>query len=177
MISAMTERRIMQAIEDQISDLYRYARFLEATPDRADDLLQDCLERGVSRLDHFQSGTDLRAWLFTIMHNLFIDRARRRQRRGFHVPVDDWLVDFHQPPNQIDRLRLKDLDRALAALKPRDRWILHLVVIEGKRSRRRARIEYRRRHGEKRPVAGPSRAGPRGLKGPGSSRENATIVS
>ena len=133
MISAMTERRIMQAIEDQISDLYRYARFLEATPDRADDLLQDCLERGVSRLDRFQSGTDLRAWLFTIMHNLFIDRARRRQRRGFHVPVDDWLVDFHQPPNQIDRLRLKDLDRALAALKPRDRWILHLVVIEGKR--------------------------------------------
>ncbi|MCF3630806.1 sigma-70 family RNA polymerase sigma factor [Thalassospiraceae bacterium LMO-SO8] len=135
----MTERRIMQAIEDQIPDLYRYARFLEATPDRADDLLQDCLERGVSRLDRFQAGTDLRAWLFAIMHNLFIDRARRRQRRGPHVPVEDWLAETHQPPDQIDRLRLKDLDRALAALKPRDRWILHLVVIEGKRYRDVAR--------------------------------------
>ena len=48
----------MQAIEDQIPHLHRYARFLEATPDRADDLLQDCLERGVSRLDRFQAGTD-----------------------------------------------------------------------------------------------------------------------
>ncbi|MEQ8504310.1 MAG: RNA polymerase sigma factor [Rhodospirillales bacterium] len=128
----MTERRLMQAIEDQIPQLQRYARFLEAAPDRADDLLQDCLERGVSCMDRFETGTDMRAWLFTIMHNLFIDRARRRQRRGPHVPVEDWLVEIGQPPDQIDRLRLKDLDRALAGLKPRDRRILRLVVIEGK---------------------------------------------
>lgn len=133
MIGVMTERRLMQAIEDQIPQLQRYARFLEATPDRADDLLQDCLERGVSRLDRFQAGTDMRAWLFAIMHNLFIDRARRRQRRGSHVPIGDWFTEIHQPPDQIDRLRLKDLDRALTVLKPRDRWILRLVVIEGKR--------------------------------------------
>ncbi len=123
----------MQAIEDQIPQLQRYARFLEATPDRADDLLQDCLERGVARLDRFQAGTDMRAWLFAVMHNLFIDRARRRQRRGAHVPIGEWLTEIHQPPDQIDRLRLKDLDRALTVLSPRDRWILHLVVIEGKR--------------------------------------------
>ncbi|PIW29781.1 MAG: RNA polymerase subunit sigma-24 [Rhodospirillales bacterium CG15_BIG_FIL_POST_REV_8_21_14_020_66_15] len=123
----------MQEIEAQIPHLRRYARSLEPAPDRADDLMQDCLERGMSRIDRFEAGTDIRSWLFAIMHNLFIDSMRRRRRRGHHVPVEEWLEETHQPPDQIDHLRLQDLDRALADLKPRDRWILHLVVFEGKR--------------------------------------------
>ena len=65
---------------EQIPRLRRYARTLVGDPTQADDLVQGCLERAWRRLHLWEPGSDLRAWLFTVLHNLHIDAARRRAR-------------------------------------------------------------------------------------------------
>src|SRR3546814_12977688 len=80
------DREQAEAIESHIPALRRYARALVRDADKADDLVQDCLERSVSRIAQFQPGTNLRTWLFTIMHNLHCDALRRTQRRGPPLP-------------------------------------------------------------------------------------------
>ncbi|MER8652860.1 RNA polymerase sigma factor, partial [Mesorhizobium sp. M1121] len=71
-----------RAILDEIPRLRRYARSLLRDRDSADDLVQDCLERALLRLDNWQKGESPRKWLFTIMHHLFIDQMRKVNRRG-----------------------------------------------------------------------------------------------
>ena len=70
------------AILGEIPRLRRYARSLLRDRDSADDLVQDCLERALMRLDNWQTGESPRRWLFTIMHHLFIDQMRKMSRRG-----------------------------------------------------------------------------------------------
>jgi RNA polymerase sigma-70 factor (ECF subfamily) len=70
----------MQQIEAEIPRLRRFARFLGRDPDAADDLVQECLIRAVAHIDRWKPGTNLRAWLFTIMRNCHISEARRRVR-------------------------------------------------------------------------------------------------
>jgi RNA polymerase sigma-70 factor (ECF subfamily) len=59
-----------------IPRLRRYARALTADRARADDLVQDTLERALVKYDLWRPGSDLRAWLFTIMHNVYINQVR-----------------------------------------------------------------------------------------------------
>ncbi|MFZ3220435.1 MAG: sigma factor, partial [Rhodoferax sp.] len=76
----------------QIPGLRRYARALTGDAWAADDLVQDTLERACSRWRLWLVGSDLRAWLFTLMHNLFVSDLRRltRQRRaGATLDLDD----------------------------------------------------------------------------------------
>jgi RNA polymerase sigma-70 factor, ECF subfamily len=69
--------------------LRRYARALLANPDQADDLVQASVERGLSRMHLWRHGTDLRAWLFTIMHNLYVNDLARARIRPDSVPLED----------------------------------------------------------------------------------------
>src|SRR5438128_600356 len=69
-------------VEAQIPQLRRYARALTGDAWAADDLVQDTLERACDRWHLWRAGSDLRAWLFTLMHNLFIDGARRATRQA-----------------------------------------------------------------------------------------------
>ena len=71
-----------QSIVDHLPGLRRYARALTGDAWAADDLVQDTLERACSRWRLWLAGSDLRAWLFTLMHNLFISQLRQLQRRG-----------------------------------------------------------------------------------------------
>ena len=66
-----------RAILAEIPRLRRYARALTRRSRGADDLVQDTLERAWSRVAHGGAGSDLRAWLFAIMHNLHVDQLRR----------------------------------------------------------------------------------------------------
>jgi RNA polymerase sigma-70 factor (ECF subfamily) len=68
---------VVRLIEAEIPRLRRYARALLRDPDRADDLAQDTLLRGLEKSHLYRSGTDLRAWLFTIMHNQHVNSVRR----------------------------------------------------------------------------------------------------
>jgi RNA polymerase sigma-70 factor, ECF subfamily len=69
-------------VEEQIPRLRRYARALTRNRDRADDLVQDTLSRALIKEQFWQPGTNLRAWLFTIMHNQYVNNVRRDVRRG-----------------------------------------------------------------------------------------------
>jgi RNA polymerase sigma-70 factor, ECF subfamily len=120
-----------RAIEDHIPALRRYARAMTGSRDGADDLVQDCLERAVACLAQFQSGTDLRAWLFAILHNLHCTRLRRRVRQGTQVPFEKCDYLLGQPARQGESLELRDLRRAILTLSPEHQRILLLAAVEG----------------------------------------------
>lgn len=126
----MNDRR--NAILAEIPRLRRYARSLMRDSDRADDLVQDSLERAFTRLANWQTGENPRRWLFTIMHNIFIDNVRKDQRRGEVIPLSD--VDGGRTPvpaDQHDKLVARDVLDALQKIDPDRRAALMLVAVEG----------------------------------------------
>ena len=112
-----------------IPSLRRYARGLVSDPDRADDLVQDTLERAWSRFSLWQRRSEERAWMFGIMHNHFIDRVRAQRSRPEDSAGDD-LPELPQRPQQTDGLEVRDLDRLLQRLPPEQREVLLLVSVD-----------------------------------------------
>ncbi|WP_078118179.1 RNA polymerase sigma factor [Thiosocius teredinicola] len=115
----------------QIPSLRRYARALTGTQDEADDLVQDCLARAWSRMHMWQPGSDLRKWLFAIMHNLYVNNVRRSARTPQAVPLDDVAASLPQRDQAADSLHLRDLESAFAKLSPDQKQVLLLVSLEG----------------------------------------------
>ena len=112
-----------------IPSLRRYARGLVSDRDRADDLVQDTLERAWSRFSMWQKRGEVRAWMFGIMHNHFVDRLRAQRNRPEYSAGDD-VPDFAQRSLQADALEVRDLDRLLQRLPPEHREVLLLVGVE-----------------------------------------------
>ena len=117
------------AILAEIPRLRRYARALLGHRVAADDLVQDTLERAWSRIGQWRPSTDLRAWLFSIMHNLHVDQARRSTPPT--CPVDEVNDDLQTRPTQTDGLELNDLESALRQLPDEQREVVLLVALEG----------------------------------------------
>jgi RNA polymerase sigma-70 factor (ECF subfamily) len=112
-----------------IPDLRRYARSLTGDAWAADDLVQDTLERACDRWQLWSAGSDLRAWLFTLMHNLFIDGARRALRQqAQRVDVEDAEQELVAPAGASDQLL--DLQRCLLRLPEEQREVLLLVALQ-----------------------------------------------
>jgi len=122
-----------QRIEAEIPRLRRYARALCRDVTAADDLVQDCLARALAKLHLWQEGTDLRAWLFTILHNQHVNRIRRSVREGTMVELSESEPSLTQAPRQDRRLELRDLDCALGQLPEEQRAAILLVGLEGMR--------------------------------------------
>ncbi|HXC91406.1 MAG TPA: sigma-70 family RNA polymerase sigma factor [Stellaceae bacterium] len=120
-------------IEAEIPRLRRYARALTRDVCAADDLVQDCLTRALGKLHLWQSGTDLRAWLFTILHNQYVNYVRRSVREGAAVGLSDNEPLLTRAPHQGQRLELRDLERAIAKLPEEQRSAILLVGLEGMR--------------------------------------------
>ncbi len=119
--------RIEHEIVQYIPRLRRYARaLLRGNAGAADDLVQDCLERALSRLHLWRRGTDLRAWLFTVMHNLYVNQLRRQ---GREVAMDE-LPD-PSPVSAYEPGQAGDIEQALVQLQPDQREILLMVALEG----------------------------------------------
>ena len=118
-------------VEEQIPRLRRYARALTRDATRADDLVQICLTRAVAKSHLWQRGTNLRAWLFTILHNVHVNEVHRALREGLAVPVEDAAPLMTAPASQEAWLQLRDLDRAMARLAEEHRQVLLLVGLEG----------------------------------------------
>ena len=112
-----------------IPSLRRYARGLVSDRERADDLVQDTLERAWARFSMWQRRGEIRAWMFGIMHNHFIDRLRAQRRRPEDSAGDD-VPELAQRPTQADALEVRDLDRLLQRLPPEQREVLLLVGVE-----------------------------------------------
>jgi RNA polymerase sigma-70 factor (ECF subfamily) len=124
---------IYAEIEAEIPRLRRYARALTRDVTAADDLVQDCLTRALDKLHLWQKGTDLRAWLFTILHNQYVNYVRRSVREGVAVGLSDNEPLLTRAPHQGHRLELRDLERALAKLPEEQRSAILLVGLEGMR--------------------------------------------
>jgi RNA polymerase sigma-70 factor (ECF subfamily) len=126
----MTDPRPL--IENEIPRLRRYARALVRNQDSADDLVQDTLLRALSKLHLWQPGTDLRAWLFTLMHNQYVNFVRRAVREGSQCSVDA-AVNLGHAANQQVALQLRDLKAALDRLPDEQRAVVLLIGLEGMR--------------------------------------------
>ncbi len=120
-------------LETEIPRLRRYARALTRDASRADDLVQSCLLRAVAKQHLWQPGTDLRAWLFTILHNQHVNDVRRAVREGVAVPVEDVAPMLTVASNAGAALQLRDLERAIARLPQEQRQVILLVGLEGMR--------------------------------------------
>jgi len=118
-------------IEQEIPRLRRYARALTRTTDRADDLVQDTLLRALAKGHLWQPGTDIRAWLFTIMHNQFINTVRRDAREAGTVDIEHVSSTLAATTDPTARRQLMELDRALARLPTEQREVILLVGMEG----------------------------------------------
>src|SRR6202040_3077208 len=103
-------------LEAEIPRLRRYARALTRDASRADDLVQSCLTRAVAKQHLWQPGTDLRAWLFTILHNQNVNDVRRSAREGVRVAVEDVAPVLTIQSNAIATLEFRDLERAIGQL-------------------------------------------------------------
>jgi RNA polymerase sigma factor (sigma-70 family) len=108
--------------------LRRYARALVGERGGADDLVQDTMERGWRRLSSWQRGSDMRAWLFGIMHNLHVDQVRRPSLATDVLDDDTPMPPVRTAPT--DGLEIRDLESALRMLPDEQREILLLVALE-----------------------------------------------
>lgn len=117
-----------QALLAEIPRLRRYARAMLGDRSAADDLVQDTLERAWSRASQWRVGSDLRAWLFGIMHNLRVDQLRRQG--AALVALDDEALVVPVRATQSDALEVGDLASALAQLPETQRAVLLLVALE-----------------------------------------------
>src|SRR5574343_1679215 len=118
-----------QALLAEVPRLRRYARAMLGDRAAADDLVQDTLERAWSRLAQWRPGSDLRAWLFGIMHNLRIDQLRRGGLATTSLDDED-AAEVPVRPTQSDPLVVMDLESALRQVPEEQRQILLLVALE-----------------------------------------------
>ena len=125
----MSELR--ETIRDQIPALRRYSRALVRDRDPADDLVQDALVRAINAEHQWQPGTNLRAWLFTILHNVFAGDRRKLARRPAVVPIAGEAWHLAGLANQVSRVELGELDRAIATLPEHQRITLLLISLQG----------------------------------------------
>jgi RNA polymerase sigma factor (sigma-70 family) len=116
-----------QRLVDLIPRLRRYARALVGDRATADDLVQDTLERAWAKLHLYRRGTDLRAWLFTVMHNVHVNRVRATRPTDL---LEDEMPELAQRAAQGDTLLMRDLDRAIGRLPAEQRSVLLLVTLE-----------------------------------------------
>jgi len=113
-----------------VPQLHMFARSLCRDGVRADDLVQEALMRAIDNIERFQPGTNLKAWLFTIVRNEHYSQLRRRKFEAHGVDADT-LPEPSVPPDHDGKLELHDLNRALAVLSPGQRTALILVSVSG----------------------------------------------
>ncbi|MCB5174269.1 MULTISPECIES: sigma-70 family RNA polymerase sigma factor [Microvirga] len=113
-----------------VPQLRAFAISLTNNADRADDLIQDTLTRAIAKIDRFEPGTNLNAWLFTILRNLFHSEYRRR-RREVEDADGSYAARLSAPPEQGSRLDFEDFRKALARIPIDQREALLLVGAQG----------------------------------------------
>jgi len=121
---------ILQLIEPMLPALRRYARALLRDAVRADDLVQDALERVVSHWDQRRTEGSTQAWLFTILHNLAMTRLKRSDTVS-HLPLDEVAESaLSSMPAQENGMRYQEVLNALGRLPVDQRTVLLLVGVE-----------------------------------------------
>lgn len=99
--------------------------------DRSDDLVQECLLRAMSRWHLWRRPGNLRAWLFTILHNIYVNDVQKAAARPNVIELQEYLPGISVPPNQEDGLSLREVAKAVQRLPDEQRQVLLLVGLEG----------------------------------------------
>ncbi len=136
-------RRFKRAAWPYLPVLLRTARYFTRRDDEAEDLVQDVMLKAMRAMDSFQDGTDMKAWLMTILRRTFIDRVRsmkRRQKEVSLATIEDVANDekpagvfddnWDHPEQILDRFEDQAVIDALKALPDAIRWTLLLVDVE-----------------------------------------------
>ena len=113
-----------------VPQLHTFARSLCRDGVRADDPVQEALMRAINNIERFKPGTNLKAWLFTIVRNEHYSQLRRRKFEAQGVDTD-LLPEPSVPPDHDGKLELRDLNMALSSLSPGQRTALILVSVSG----------------------------------------------
>ena len=122
---------VFDGIEAEIPRLRRFAMVLARNPDRADDLVQECLTRALTRIDSWKPGTNLRAWLFTILRNVHLNDIRREGRAPFVANPGEGEAEGFKIASQEADVALRELGQILGCLSSEHRQILMLIAVEG----------------------------------------------
>lgn len=118
-------------VRDQLGALRRYARSLTRDGADAEDLVHDALVRAYERRSTFRRDGNLRAWLLSILHNVFVDQRRARVAEDARIEKVAQAADAAFPAPQDHAVRLSQLREAFLTLPEEQRAALHLVAIEG----------------------------------------------
>lgn len=129
--SISVDSRFLDEIEVCVPALRRYARALTRNADRADDLVQDCLERAIRKRRLFMPTGPLEAWLFKLLLNCYRNNLRYARRHPEHGPIEALAVEPATPPPQPGRLALAETARAMDRLPDEQREALLLVALHG----------------------------------------------
>src|ERR1041385_1243462 len=121
---------VREAMLAALPSLRAFAMSLTHNVTSADDLVQDAILRAWKNLDRFEAGTNLQAWLFTILRNGFYSQLRKK-RREVEDPDGSYAARLWAPPEQPAKCDVQDMLRALARLSPEHREALLLIVAEG----------------------------------------------
>lgn len=122
----MSDSDPRDAVLEHIPSLRAFARSLTKDATRADDLVQECMVKAIGNFDKFQQGTNLRAWLFTILRNAFYSE-RRKVARETEDPEGEIVAGLSVKPDHDGRLQLSEFQTAFQQLKPEHREALTLV--------------------------------------------------
>lgn len=124
----MLNEELSQLIELEIPRLRRYGIFLARDPEKADDLVQECLVRAIDNIDKFQPGTNIRSWLMTILHNIFVNETKKRRP----LLTQDGVIERATPidGSQEARHQMRDVQRAFESLSWQHRQIIWFICVE-----------------------------------------------
>jgi RNA polymerase sigma-70 factor, ECF subfamily len=121
---------VRDAVLAAVPNLRAFAISLSGNVDRADDLVQETLLRALANIDSFQRGTNMSAWLFTILRNLFRSEYRKR-RREVEDTDGSYAERLKSQPEQTGRVEFMEFRAALAKLPADQREALILVGASG----------------------------------------------
>jgi len=121
---------LREAMLAAVPSLRAFAISLSGNIDRADDLVQETLLRAIANIESFQPGTNMSAWMFTILRNLFRSEYRKR-RREVEDTDGSYAESLKSHPEQNSRLEFQEFRAALAKLPPDQREALILVGASG----------------------------------------------
>ena len=128
----MTHSIVHEEIADHLADLERFARWLVGPGHgvEAADLVQDCVERALKRCDQYEPGTNLRAWLMTMMRNIFLSRKRHEQVKRRYAEAQKLAPTPTQSPSQFVHVMLGETSAAIADLAPHEAETIRALIIE-----------------------------------------------
>jgi RNA polymerase sigma-70 factor, ECF subfamily len=121
---------VREAILAAVPSLRAFAISLSGNVDRADDLVQETMLRALANIHSFQPGTNMSAWLFTILRNLFRSEYRKR-RREVEDTDGSFAEGLKSHPEQLGRVEFQEFRVALSQLPPEQREALILVGASG----------------------------------------------